>query len=344
VVAALAILSLRKAPVPEDGSPIRTGVHVHELSEADARRMAGGGVELIRTPFQWQNVQPEEDGPFDWSAYDDFMASASRNGLDVLPLISGSPDYAATEEGVAQPRGAEDLRRFREFVTMMVGRYGHGGRFWREHPELPNRPIAAWQVWNEPNLRAFWAGEPDPAAYAKLLRLTRGAILRADRKARIVLAGLSGYKVDYSMKDYLSGLYSVPGARELFDVVAVHGYSGTPAEVAQVATTAREVMARHGDRGKDLWMTEVGWGSDGPARDVRVVSPDEQAELLAELVARLEGQPREERPHSVVWYSWRDQPVPDGDPDRYHYHAGLISRAGIPKPAWEAFTEAATRR
>ena len=83
------------------------------------------------------------------------------------------------------------MAQFQDFVRAAVGRYGTGGTFWREHPDLPNIPVTDWQVWNEANSPLFWKPKPDAAAYLELLRGFDSAARGVDRQANIVLGGLS---------------------------------------------------------------------------------------------------------------------------------------------------------
>jgi hypothetical protein len=58
-------------------------------------------------------------------------------------------------------------RAWRGFLETLVRRYGPGGDFWTDKPYY--EPITAWQIWNEPNLKAYWK-RPNPKEYAKLLK------------------------------------------------------------------------------------------------------------------------------------------------------------------------------
>ena len=78
-----------------------------------------------------------------------------------------------------------------------MSRYGPRGSFWAAHPEVPRRPIRDWQIWNEPELPFYWDVPPDwtaawPSGYVKLLKAARRAIKSRDRRAKVVVAGLSG--------------------------------------------------------------------------------------------------------------------------------------------------------
>ena len=54
-------------------------------------------------------------------------------------------------------------------MAALVQRYGSGGTYWPDHPDVPRLPVIDFEVWNEPNFAAFWCPRPQPARYAKLL-------------------------------------------------------------------------------------------------------------------------------------------------------------------------------
>ncbi|MEA2348926.1 MAG: polysaccharide biosynthesis protein PslG [Thermoleophilaceae bacterium] len=319
------------------------GIHVRELSGAQADRIARGGAQVVRTTLSWAQVQPHRGAPYDWSQYDDLLATTASRRLDLLPVLIGTPPWAAAQ--TSWPPIPRAMPEFLEFVRAAVARYGPGGRFWRDHRELPARPITAWQVWNEPNLFAFWGHPPDPPAYAELLRRVRTAILREAPSARIVLAGMPRSVVEHPIDDYLSDLYALPGFNRLFDIAAVHAYAGNADEVLSVVDAVRQMMDRNGDGAKPIWVTEFGWASAGPPRDsTRVKDPREQARLLTAAFAALQRQAARDRIGTIIWYDLQDYPRPAQAPDRFVWHTGLFADDGGPKPAWRAFTQVAGGR
>ncbi len=68
-----------------------------------------------------------------------------------------------------------DLEAWKRYVTNIVSRY--------------EDVVRAWEVWNEPDLQAFWVGTP--TQYAELLAVTYETVGRADPTATVVLGGLS---------------------------------------------------------------------------------------------------------------------------------------------------------
>src|SRR5688572_18068056 len=113
--------------------------------------MAGAGVESVRTAFYWPAIQRGGPEAADFAAADRVVLAAAARRIGVLPIVSGTPAWAARRPGdeTSPPR---DARSYGRFLALLVARYGPGGTLWAEHPEVPARPIREWQVWNEPNL------------------------------------------------------------------------------------------------------------------------------------------------------------------------------------------------
>lgn len=126
--------------------------------------------------------------------YDGFMTQAAQHGLSVLPVLFDPASFRSSRPASGAARGTyppASNHDFARFAAAVVQRYGSRGSFWRERPRVPRRPIRAWQVWNEPNLRDappyaggrdFWGlhaglhaqdGRPKPvvSALSRLLRL-----------------------------------------------------------------------------------------------------------------------------------------------------------------------------
>ncbi len=150
-------------------------------------------------------------------------AGCRRIGSSCSPPSSGRPTGpSSTRPGATRRRGARGTTpptwRRSSRAT------GRRGDFWSAHPELPKRPIREWQLWNEPDIRFYWDVPSDwtaawPRGYLKLLKVTRSAIKSRDRKAKVVLAGLSDEPLAA-----LAGSTRLK-ARRLFDVVAIHSYN-----------------------------------------------------------------------------------------------------------------------
>jgi len=158
---------------------------------ADQATLLGeAGVRMLRVPLNWLDVEPNPpfyDRP-DWSRFDNLMRVAAGNGLSVLPFVWGSPDWAAPRPEVEPAANSFARSSWRKFLRLAVQRYGPSGTFWRQNPALPERPIRVWQIWNEPNIVTF-ARPPSPMLYARLVRISAGALRSVDPGAKVLLAG-----------------------------------------------------------------------------------------------------------------------------------------------------------
>ena len=213
--------------------------------------MKRGGVGTLRSVLLWSGANPSRNGDYAWSGFDVVVADAARNGIRVLPFVYGTPRWVAhgldnRRCGACDayaPRHRAALAAWKEFIGAAVDRYGPGGEFWAEHPQLPRTPIRAWQIWNEQNSKSFYAPKPTVKGYAKLLHAAAGAIRTHDRKADVVLGGmaeLAGSRKAIAGHVYLDDLYDRRGAKRDFDGVALHPYGAK----ASAVETQAELLPR----------------------------------------------------------------------------------------------------
>lgn len=324
---------------------------------AELDTMVASGVESVRFAFHWVDGQPyrsladvpadqrarfrEIDGvPTTFDRYDPVVAGAARRGLRLLPTVTTTPPWAARHPSKfgSPPRSDATYARF---VAALARRYGPGGDFWAENPTLPRRPIRAWQLWNEPNLRWSWTDRRWAAPYVRLLRAGRAAIRRVDPGARIVLAGLP----NVSWRD-LERIYRVRGARRLFDEVAIHPYTAPPDGVLTILERVRATMRRFGDARKPIAVTEFGWpSSKGKVKGVGVSTDRRgQAARLRRALPLLARNRKRLRLTSVYYYTWVTDDRPNSS---IFFFAGLRHRLPsgriVPKPAFHVFRTTALR-
>ena len=268
-----------------------------------------------------------------WTPYDQMLAAAARARIEVLPMLIGTPD---ARDPLQRPRTLARRNAWASFVSAVAERYGRGGTFWAAHPELEPMPFKAYQVWNEPNLPAYWQPAPDAAAYVRLVRLTRKRLRAVDPKATIVLAGLPDSRLGIRMLDYLRAIYAQPGARTLFDVVAVHPYARDARGVVGLVKGVRAHMDRRGDRRTPIWVTEVGWGTGGPRSPYRTTRAGQRAKIAQTFRALIAIRNRL-RLERVVVSVLQDRAYVADEKPWWAPRTGLFDRAGRPKPAWRAF-------
>jgi polysaccharide biosynthesis protein PslG len=306
----------------------------------EAQLMADAGVESVRLPVFWNDLQPTPGTP-DLSLVDRLVGAAAARRLRVLPVVTGTPGWARLRprDYASPPRGTA---AYAAFVVALVRRYGASGSFWAEHPELPRVPIRAIQVFNEVSLRGHWSVQPFARAYVALLRATYRAIKREDSRMLVVLAGLP----NYSWRD-LPKVYRA-GGRPWFDLAAVHPYTFAVANVVRIVRLNREVMARFGDARKPILLTEVSWSSGrGYVRETAgflALTEQGQAQRVGSVLTALAAVRARYRIAGVYWYDWLSPPL--GVSGNAFAYAGLRRQTSdgiVSKPALSAYRRAALR-
>jgi len=304
-------------------------------------RVRSTGAGLLRQTFDWARIEPAP-GRYDLSFYDGYVSALARRHLRLLPILFNPPPFrssapAEPRHGTYPPRRPADMG---EFGALIARRYGPGGSFWREHPELPRLPVRSWQVWNEPNLPAYWPSGPDAAEYVRLLRATGRGIRSVDPTAEIITAGLPDSSLGVPLRDYVAAMYAAGGA-DAFDTLAVNPYGLDARGVLDTVRAVRAVASENGDN-PAVWVTELGWATGGPRSDFRVSEP-RQAELLEETVLALARRRRDLHIRGVVYFNWRDSTPYAGGRDFFGLHTGLLRLDGDAKPALASYKKVAKR-
>jgi hypothetical protein len=301
-------------------------------SSAALDREAAAGISSWRVTLDYGAIGSSPSA-LQFGGVDALVASMATRGITPVVVLTGCPTWACPAGGPANTEPA--LGGWLAFVAAVAHRYGPGGTFWAGHPSVPALPVTAWQVGNEVNGSDQWPN-PDPAAYAAFLASTSQALRGASPSARVVLAGLPE-KMTIWLKDYLPALYAQPGFKESFDIVAVHGYAASAADVPPILDLARVIMAENGDDAKPIWITEMGWATAGPASPF-VVGEGAQADYLRSTWDTLLACRARWNLQRVYWYGWQDKD-PGPTADYWGYHVGLNRVDGTPKAALSVVDE-----
>jgi aryl-phospho-beta-D-glucosidase BglC (GH1 family) len=287
-------------------------------------KMAAAGIEWVRIDFCWCQFELRGRGVINepYVALVDRIVDAARaRHLKVLGILWGTPPWANGGGNLNVPPSIPDD-------------YGSAAEWVAAH--FRGR-VAAWEVWNEPNLNVFWTG--DVKTYVDVLRAAYPRLKAGDPKARVVFGGLS-----YNDERWLARAYGA-GARGYFDVMATHPYQGrgdAPPEAADDGKrwwlthlpAVRKTMVAHGDGQKPIWLTEFGWSSfDHNAVQSfgrRGVSEQVQADYLLRTIKLV----RSRYPYvtNVFWYNERNTVA--GNP--WEDNLGLLNRDLSEKPVYRA--------
>ena len=305
----------------------------------DYELMQEAGIYSVRFPLYWAQVEPENPAfsERNWGPFDHEVRLAAEAGLEIFPFITSTPEWVAAK-GIDMPvANPWERRAWSSFIRAAVDRYGPGGSFWREEPELPYFPVRRWEIWNEENLVTFATG-PEPRRFARLIRIAGGIIHREAPGSKVILGGLFGRPLqvppNIASGDFLSRFYRARNVKRYFDGVGLHPYVADATAMGAQLHNLRRIMRRHHDPGTPLYVTELGWGSDdGPTRWQRGLFG--QAFQLSKAFSMLSANRIRWGVGGVWWFTWVDE----GGTCVFCGSAGLLNKAREAKPAWYRFNE-----
>jgi polysaccharide biosynthesis protein PslG len=301
------------------------------------------GVQLLRQTFDWSKIETAP-GRYVFDYFDVFVKDAARHGITILPILFNPPPFHSSSPTPSTPGPPtyppKDYTAMASFATVLVQRYGSKGSFWKEQPADARKPIRSWQVWNEPNLPAYWGKTPKAVEYTGLLREVGAAIKKADPDATVVTGGIPNSKLGIPFTEYVKAMFRA-GAKGTFDALAIHPYSKTEDGVLLAVADARRLLDSLGAKDTELWVTEFGWASGGPGSQFTVPEAA-QAEYVSAAIRDFARRRKDLGLHGFVYFNWRDAPPYVGGKDFWGLHTGLLKIGGEPKPARQAFGTAAT--
>ncbi len=217
------------------------------------------------------------------------------------------------------------IRDFTRFVRKAAKRYTPLG-------------VSTWEIWNEPNA-GFWEPQPDPTRYTQLLIASHRAIKRVDPWATVITGGLAP-AVDRSDGSQISPVTFLEeiywnGGGESFDAVAIHPYCfpAMPLEPFAWNTffnlpTIHELLKRHGDEERDVWLTEFGVPT---GRSKRALSEGVQATMAVEGIRAAQ---EWSWVGPIFWFSYRDTA---DEPHAEEHNYGLVRFDYTTKQSLAAF-------
>jgi hypothetical protein len=303
----------------------------------DFELMNEAGIDSVRLPMYWAGIQPKVPLGLEsnWKGFDTEVELAAEAGISVLPVVYGTPDWAAREWKVLPVRSSWQRWGWTRFLSEAERRFGPGGEFWEEHTQIPYLPIRMWEIWNEENIVTF-AADPNPVTYAKLLRISGRTLHRKDPGSKVILGGLFGRPLqippNVASGDFLQGVYRAKDVKPFFDGVGLHPYVADAAAMGAQLTNLRRIMRLHKDNAASIYLTELGWGSQsGPTRWQRGLWG--QAEELSKAFEMLSEHRQAWGVAGVWWFTWTDEDV--GCP--FCRSAGLLTADREAKPSWYRF-------
>ena len=243
--------------------------------EQQLRQISEIGFGWIRQEFPWEDIEIHAKGDFDdrrnvdaigvvsaWDKYDRMVDWADEYGIQIQVRLSNPPRWAQISEDAGDMAPPTNMQDYVDFAVAVAERYQ--GR------------VQYFQIWNEPNIYPEW-GDLDPVSperYTDLLCQTYTALKAVDPNI-VVISGALAPTVELSERNlndfiFLERMYAA-GAGACFDVLSMQGYglNSGPSDKRMRPTTVnisrnlyiREMMVKHGDAHKPIWLSEAAWNS-----------------------------------------------------------------------------------
>jgi hypothetical protein len=326
------------------------GIQGQYIDPHGARYIAAAhdlGVGWIKQQVEW-NLYQSAPGEYDWTDLDLFVFRAELHGLKILLSVAKAPGFSRLEP-VEEDGPPTDFTLFNRFMLALSSRYR--GR------------VAAYELWNEPNLRREWRGlDLSAEKFVELIKQGAAGVRQGDPAAIIISGapGVTGIDDKINAIDdrvYLKSMIAA-GVADRVDAIGAHPYAAAnpPDERFSDPTHKASAYNNHpsfffldtledyhailnaAGISKPIWVTEFGWPSidqfgrvDTAGWDfARQVSEKEQA---AYLLRALElGRERPWLGPMMIWnlnVAWM---FGNGRPDAAY---GLIRPDGSLRPAYQ---------
>lgn len=279
------------------------------------KMMKDAGIQALRVELSWSYIQPSSSS-FKWSMYDDLIALSKKYGLEPMPILAYSAQWAST--GNSKSSNSADWKLYPPTSSSDFAWYAY------KAVDRYKADVHSWEIWNEPNLPDYWKPKPNPIAYANLLKQTYLAVKYADPSAVVVCCSLASG----SSAPFLQAIYA-QGGKGYFDAVSIHPYEtlsrDAPDGLKNVGKI-RDAMLANQDDEKNIWITEFNTES-GAVRGVNVLGKLSQ---YLDTVFSVGYVP------VVFWYNFRDEAK---DPNAWDQWLGLIQNDWTLKPAFNAYRD-----
>lgn len=282
---------------PLDRDEVGLQVYLHRQDVRDLLRhfeALDAGWVKVQVSWKLHEPRPGEYSEELFGELDRLVAGANGQGVKVLLSVSKAPEWSRPTTEMDGP--PSDYGQFEGFMRYLATRYAG--------------QVAAYELWNEPNLQREWNGTPLSAAdFVELMRHGAAGVGAADPAALII----SGAPATTGINDgvnaiddrvYFAAMLAA-GSAEFVDGAGVHpyGWANPPdaraADPAQVSSSHnnhpsfffadtladyREMLVAAGADSLPLWPTEFGWGSfEGLVTDTgEPASPPAGSEFMAD--------------------------------------------------------------
>jgi hypothetical protein len=298
----------------------------------------------IRVPVFWVNIQPTQDGEYDWAKMDDTLAKIAAANLKPILTVHSNPPWADQDENRCGP--LKDNQYLVDFLSALVKRYSvapYNAKHWEIGNEIDVRYSTWLKIYAPKNNGGIGCWGDMALQYIEFLRVASETIREIDSDAVILMGAVA--LLDSTNVNLFSDVLAAGGA-PYFDMIGVTMYYGqdtawytcadpdrSKGHICQSVMGIRgkvrivqDTLAQHGAN-KQVMVAETAFRCLHAWPNVAPCSPDE-LQSAAAYVVKTHVWALAEDAHSIIWFTL-DYPG--------FYHSSLLDKEGSPKPAYRAY-------
>lgn len=262
-----------------DGPPLRRdllGIQIH-LRDEDQDDLFNHlhelGVGWVKVQISWKLYEPEPNQYHAerFAELDRFVSRANASGIQVLLGVSKAPEWSRPTTEMDGP--PSDFALYERFMRNLASRY--------------QGQVAAYELWNEPNLQREWNGFAlGGAEFVRLLQAGVNGVRAVDGTVLLIagapaVTGIDDGVTAVADRRFLEQMLSA-GVADLVDGLGVHPYGFANPPDSSVTNPASTFAPSHNNHptfffadtladyaalmqnagvSLPLWATEFSWGS-----------------------------------------------------------------------------------
>ena len=243
------------------------------LNLIEARLIHDTGGTWVRYFCLWHLLEPSR-GQYDPKAVASIInavSSAEAFGLKIVVCVSGPAPIWAQAPGDLHSNGSPPANAadYGNILRALAAYFGSR--------------VAAWELWNEPNIPKYLF-PVNVTKYVSMLKAGFNAVKQVSPESLVLSGGLSSDRSGIVDAVFIDQMYQ-QGAGGYLDGVCLHPYTfpysvlSDPYARANVVPHTNQVMAAHGDGAKKIWITEYGQPT---GKSLLAVSETKQSDILIE--------------------------------------------------------------
>ena len=323
------------------------GQFIGPAGDKGIEQAADLGVGWIKQQIDWNSVEYAR-GLYRWGEIDHVVAQAKARGLKILFSVARAPGFSRSEP-VEEDGPPNDFTIFHDFMHALSTRY--------------KGSVAAYELWNEPNLRREWRGfDLSAEKFVELIKQGAAGVREGDPGAIIISGapGTTGIDDKVNAIDdrvYLRAMLAA-GVGDLVDAIGAHPYGAANPPDERAADAAHKAsgfnhhpsfffldtledyhaILSEANVNRPIWITEAGWPSIEHFGSVdttgweyarEVTEADQAAYLMRAL------QLRRDRAWIGPLIIWNLNIAPLSGPGRPESAYGLLRPDGSRRPAYQ---------